>query len=277
MLFGFAAVLGVAFAIRQPVGVLMFFGFVIAAAAGIVSLIAAVLTYGYFALRYRFGERALTVHWLWSDIVIPLAEVDGVYLGTRIGQAMRVRGLSIPGYHVGSGRTRTLGLIRYVVTTSDLSNMSLITTSTYCVAVSPADPDAFRRELIRRLQASEALEPEPGEAAVSARPGWRDPWLVAAAGVSVFLLCLTLAYTWFRWESLPEMIAMRTAVDGTPEQMGPREDVFRLPAIGLAILIANIGVGLALYAREHAGARMLWVAAGVVQMIVLIGTARILH
>ena len=267
------------FAIRQPVGFGMFVGLLVGFICGLLALTVLVFTWGYFRLRYRFEPRGLLICWLGRRELVPYSKIDGVFAGPRLGQAMRVRGLNWPGYHVGTGRTRAMGLVRYYTTTSDLGEIALVVTTSATYAVSPADAAGFRRELIRRVEESDEFadtaELEPKESAPPS--ALRDATLPLLLLASLALLAASLAYVGLKWDSLPETIPLHFAADGTPNQVGLREEIFRVPGIGAAILIANLGLGLALYQRERAAARMLWVTSVVVQLLVLVATVRILH
>ncbi len=279
LLLGLAALASVLFAIRQPVGFGMFLGLLVGFICGLLGLALLVLTYGYFALRYRFEPHALVIRWLGREEVIPFSKVDSIFAGPRLGQAMRVRGLNWPGYYVGKGRSRAMGLVRYYTTTADLGEIALIVTPAATYALSPADAPGFRRELIRRVEESDvdgdAVVVEPRADGLS--PVLRDITLPTLLIAALALLGVALGYIWLKWDGLPEMIPLHFGADGTPDQIGPREDVLLVPGIGAAILIANLGLGLALYARERAAARMLWAATVVVELLVLVATARILH
>ncbi|HYU20922.1 MAG TPA: PH domain-containing protein [Chloroflexota bacterium] len=279
LLLSLAALASVLFAIRQPVGFAMFLGLLVGLICGGLGLILLIFTYGYFALRYRFEQRALVIRWLGREEVVPYRAVDGIFAGSRLGQAMRVRGLNWPGYHVGIGRTRAMGLVRYYTTTSDLGDVALIVTPSATYALSPADVEGFRRELIRHVEDSDQpTETLDDELAVPPLPPvLRDLSLPALLFGSLALLAICLGYVWLKWDGLPDTIPLHFAADGTPNMFGPREDVFRIPAVGASILVGNLGLGLALYARERAAARMLWASALVVELLVLIATARILH
>jgi len=281
-LLGLAALASALFAIRQPVGFGMFLGLLVGLLIGGLALAALILTIGYFTLRYRFEPSGLIVTWLGRREVVAYARVDGIFAGPRLGQAMRVRGLNWPGYHVGIGRTRAMGLVRYYLTTGDLTRVALIVTPEMTYALSPADADGFRRELIRRVEESDELPSEPSLAAAPpasspARSALRDLSLPGFLLASLLVLTVTLAYVWLSWSGLPETIPLHFSRDGVPDLFGPREDVFKIPGIGAAMLIANVGLGLAVYAREPAAARMLWGTSLVVQLLVLVATARILH
>lgn len=285
-----AALASVLFAIRQPVGFAMFLGLLVGFVCGALALLVLVLTIGYFRMRYRFEPAGLAVNWLGRRELIAYERVDGIFAGQRLGQAMRVRGLNWPGFHVGVGRTRVMGFVRYFVTTGDLNEIALIVTPDVTFALSPADATGFRRELIGRVEASEAGGPA-GTSQDASQPApapspLRDVTLAATILASIAVLGLTVSYIWTSWSYIPDVLAMQFPREGLEvacrQPAGSilacvqREDILRLPGIGAAILIANVGVGLAIYARERAAARMLWGISVVVQLLVLIATARII-
>jgi Bacterial PH domain len=281
LLLAFAALASGLFAIRQAVGFAMFLGLLVGFVCGALALLMLVFTIGFFRLRYRFEPSGLAVYWLGRRELIAYDRVDGVFAGQRLGQAMRVRGLNWPGFHVGVGRTRAMGFVRYFVTTGDLTEIALIVTPDVTFALSPADVTGFRRELIERAEASEGSSPPVAstDSSESARPHspWRDITLWATFLASIAVIVLTGLYIGTRWLDIPDVLPMQFARDGTILAYGQREDIFRLPGIGAAILIANLGIGLSIYARERAAARMLWAISVVVQVLVLVATARILH
>jgi hypothetical protein len=269
------------FAIRQPVGFAMFLGLLVGFVCGALAILVLVLTIGYFRMRYRFEAEGLVVNWLGRREPIGYDRVDGIFAGQRLGQAMRVRGLNWPGFHVGIGRTRVMGFVRYFVTTGDLNEIALIVTPDVTFALSPADAAGFRRELIARVEASESGGPVSLPTATSqpvATPSpLRDVTLFAAILASIAVIALTGVYIAARWSGIPDVLPMQFSRDGAILAYGQREDIFKLPGIGAAILIANLGIGLAIYAREQAAARMLWAIAVVVQVLMMVATARILH
>jgi hypothetical protein len=281
LIIGLAAAASALFAIRQAVGFGMFLGLLVAVICAALALLVLVLTIGYFQLRYRFEPDVLAITWLGRRELVAYDQVDGIFAGQRLGQTMRVRGLNWPGFHIGVGRTRSMGFVRYFVTTGDLSEIALIVTPDLTIAVSPADAAGFRRELIQRVEESEPElgEPAPKQAAVSSRPSsaLRDVSFAALNLAAVLLLICSGLYIWLHWANIPDVIALQFSRDGVPLVYGQRPDVFKLPGTGAAILIANLGIGLAVYARERAAARMLWATSVVVQVLILVATARILH
>jgi hypothetical protein len=269
------------FAIRQPVGFAMFLGLLVGFVCGALAVLVVVLTVGYFRLRYRFEPAGLVITWLGRQELIGYDRVDGIFAGQRLGQAMRVRGLNWPGFHVGVGRTRVMGFVRYFVTTGDLNEIALIVTPDVTFAVSPADASGFRHELIDRVEASDNAAPSflapDSSTRGPAKSPIRDLTLASTLIASLAVLALTGLYISVRWSSIPDVLAMQFTRDGAILLYGQREDIFKLPGIGAAILIANLGIGLSIYARERAAALMLWSISVVVQVLVLVATARILH
>ena len=268
----------------------MFLGLLVGFVCAALAVLLFVLTIGFFRLRYRFVDEGLWVGWMGGSELIAYDRVDSIFAGHRLGQAMRVRGLNWPGFHAGVGRTRTMGFIRYFVTTGDLDQIVLIVTPDVTVAISPADLSGFRRALIERLEAAEEAglvsATAPGaaptiatsEPAVPSSP-LRDLMLPTMLLSAIAVLALTIVLIFVRWPGVPELLPMQFRWEGTELQVvayGQREDIFRLPGIGAAILIANLGIGLSIYARERAAARMLWSVSVIVQILVLVATARLL-
>lgn len=265
------------FAVRQPVGFGLFVGLLVGLVCAGLGLTLLIMTSGYFVLRYRFDRDALVIRWLGREEIVPFANVEGIFAGPRLGQPMRARGWNWPGYHVGVGRTRSMGLVRYYTTTSAPDDIALIVTRGVTYAVSPADPSAFRRQLIRRVEDSDPVAPGVEPRGQAWAPALRDASLPLLLVAVLALLAVSVGYIGLRWDGLPETIPLHFAADGTADQTGPREQVFRVPAIGAAIATLNLGLGMAVYARERAAARMLWTASVVVQVLVVVATARILH
>jgi hypothetical protein len=269
------------FAIRQPVGFAMFLGLLVGFVCGAIAVVFLVFTIGYFRMRYRFGPDGLSINWMGRQELVGYDRIEGIFAGQRLGQAMRVPGVNWPGFHVGVGRTRVMGFVRYFVTTGDLTDIVLIVTPDVTIAVSPGDTDGFRRDLIGRVEASESAEPSfLAAAAAEARPApspLRDVTLAATLLAALAVLALCVLYISVRWASIGDTLTMQFTREGQPLVVGLREDIFKLPGIGAAILIANLGIGLSIYARERAAARMLWSISVIVQVLVLVATARILH
>ncbi|MFB0534388.1 MAG: DUF1648 domain-containing protein [Anaerolineae bacterium] len=82
------------------------------------------------------------------------------------------------------------------------------------------------------------------------------------------LLNLALfAYVGWRFRALPESLPLHFDILGQPDRFGVRSEIFKLPAIGLLLLVLNSLLGLAVQRWEKLGAYLLLGAATVVQML----------
>ena len=141
-------------ATRQDVGLGMFFGLLIGALALALGGAVAVVSLGYFTLRYSLEPDALVITWLDREERIPYGHIDGILGGSRLGP-LRVRGLDLPGYRVGFSRSRALGAIRIYATSSRPEEIILVLTSNASYALTPSNIEEFRRQLIESAEASD--------------------------------------------------------------------------------------------------------------------------
>jgi uncharacterized membrane protein len=82
------------------------------------------------------------------------------------------------------------------------------------------------------------------------------------------LLNLALfAYIGWRYRALPESLPLHFDILGQPDRFGVRSEIFKLPAIGLLLLILNSLLGLAIQRWEKLGAYLLLGVAPVVQVL----------
>jgi Bacterial PH domain len=271
------ALAAAAWATQQPVGLAMFGGLVAAVLGLVLTVLLAVWTYGYYTLRYVLDGEALTIDWLFRQDRLPYRSIDAVYAGQRMTESLRVRGITWPGYYVGRGRARNLGVLRVFASALHNTELTLVLSELGGYALSP--DDAFRATLIERLQAAR----QAPAAATAARGGPRsrnlgralaDPWLLVSALVSLGALLAMLGYVMDRYESLPELLALRLDALGEPERIRPRFELFYLPAVGAATLLINLPLGVWLYQWEPLAARMLWLAPLLVQLVLAVAVVR---
>jgi uncharacterized membrane protein len=82
------------------------------------------------------------------------------------------------------------------------------------------------------------------------------------------LLNLALfAYVGWRFRALPESLPLHFDILGQPDRFGVRSEIFKLPAIGLFLLVLNSLLGLAVQRWEKLGAYLLLGATSVVQVL----------
>ncbi|HLH21439.1 MAG TPA: PH domain-containing protein [Chloroflexota bacterium] len=277
-LLALAATLGAAYwTTQQPVSLAMFFGLLGAVVGVIVTLLVALWTYGYYTLRYQLGPDALAIDWLFVHERLPYRTIDAVYAGQRLAETPRVQGVTWPGYYVGRLRARNLGVLRVFASSLAQTDLTLVLTELGGFAVSP--DDAFRTALVERL---EQARREPARAvAEPVVPRRRqlgralaDPWLLACALASLIVLLAMLGYVMDRYESLPELLALRLDAAGDPEYVRPRFELFHLPGVGATVLLVNVFLGIWLYQWEPLAARLLWAAPLLVQAVLAIAVLR---
>lgn len=279
--FGAAAALLVAavallwFSLRELSGLAQLAGLI--AGAGGVGLAGAVAVaaVGFFQLSYELGADRLVVHGGGQTETILLDDVEGIYAGQRIGSLTRVRGLTWPGYYVGIVRGRALGTLRVYCTDRRVEALSIIVTADRALVLTPADPPAFRRELIRRIEAS------PGDSPAAPATRQRRAWLPGPAMAGCFIAALALlaaatAAAQAGYLGLPELIPLQPEPGGRPPALLPRDQVFNLPMLGAIILGGNLLVVLALRGRGGAASALLAASTTLVEAVVLLSTLRIL-
>jgi hypothetical protein len=272
-----AALGAAAWATQQPVGLAMFAGLVAAVFGLILTILLAVWTYGYYTLRYVLDDEALTIDWLFRQERLPYRAIDAVYGGQRLTEALRVRGITWPGYYVGRGRARNLGMLRVFASATHNPDLTIVLTELGGYAVSP--DDAFRAALIERLQAARLAGPAAAPARVAARPrhlgrALADAWLLPCALVSLGAILAMLGYIMDRYESLPELLALRLDPLGEPERIRPRFELFHLPALGAGVLLVDLLLGIWLHEHELLAARLLWTAPLLVQLVLAVAVVR---
>jgi hypothetical protein len=82
------------------------------------------------------------------------------------------------------------------------------------------------------------------------------------------LLNLALfAYIGWHYRALPEFLPLHFDILGQPDRLGVRSEIFKLPAIGLLLLVLNSLFGLAIQRWEKLGAYLLLGLTPVVQVL----------
>jgi hypothetical protein len=272
------ATLGAAYwTTQQPVSLAMFLGLLGAVVGVILTLLVALWTYGYYTLRYQLGPETLSVDWLFVHERLPYRTIDAVYAGERLAETPHVHGITWPGYYVGRLRARNLGVLRVFASSLAQGELTLVLTELGGFALSP--DAAFRAALVERLeQARRAPARATPDAIVPRRRqlgrALADPWLLGCAVASLVLLLAMLGYVMDRYESLPELLALRLDAAGDPEYVRPRFELFHLPGVGATILLVNVLLGIWTYQWEPLAARLLWAAPLLAQAVLAIAVLR---
>ena len=208
------------------------------------------LVYGLITLRYQLHRNALTIVWGATRQIIPMDSIREVVRGQDLGEEIKARGVSWPGYLVGCGRIEGIGRTLFYAT-EPAAGQLLLVTPTLAYSISPADPDGFLQafEIRQHMGPIQLLSYEHHQPAFLSWPIRRDrlAHLLLALGLGANLILF--AYLCWRYPALG------------------RAEIFRLPAIGLVALIANSSLGTLIHRRQRVGAYLLWGGAVVVQIL----------
>lgn len=283
-LVSFACSVGaLAYALNHPVAIDSF----VAAVAGLAGLMLAaffaLIAYGYRSLRYRIADEALTISWLWVREIVPLGRIEGLYGGHRLGKRVQVDGLPWPGHLVGRTRAEGLGRLKYFGSSADPAAAIIVATSSSGYVITPADLPGFKGRLIELL---EAIPPEEFDRAPEARTEMprlmrlsflRDGVAIACGMVAATVLLASFGYVSARYPELPELMPLHFNFAGEPNLIGPPRDAFRMPGIGLLILLANTVLAAAVHGWQRVAGRVLMAATVFVELVVLIAVLRVVQ
>jgi len=239
---------------------------------------------GYRRLVYALTESAVRIDWIDRILVLPYDAVQGIYAGQRLAGNATPSVPCWPGINIGSRWVRGMGRLRFYTTSSDQADLTYITVEhDGGVIVSAREPVEFQTALIAHIERFDELatDSEGERATLHTREPERVPWtaladiwlpVCVAAGTLVLLLVLAIIVV--RYEALPDQVALHFDVGGQPSQIAPKSDLVRLPLLGLLCLGANWVLGVLVHAREQVLARLLWLVAVIMQLVLLIGVVR---
>ncbi len=235
---------------------------------------------GYQRLAYLLSETGLRIEWLGSTLRVPYTAIQGIYTGQRLAGHATPRALGWPGINVGAARVRGLGRLRYYATSTDQSQLTLITVEHGGVIVSARDPQGFRAALIDRVEHSQS-ETEGAEIWDHTPPRefpWTalaDPWLPICAIFGTLALLVIVAVITARYDALPAQIAVHYDASGRPNQMASKLDLLRLPLFGLLLMALNWVLGVWQHPRQPLLAQLLWLGAAVLPVVLFVGVLRL--
>jgi hypothetical protein len=104
--------------------------------------------------------------------------------------------------------------------------------------------------------------PEP-----SRRVKGPDRLVFVLLAMGLLLNLALFAYVGWRYRALPESLPLHFDILGQPDRLGVRSEIFKLPAIGLLLLVLNSLFGLAIQRWEKLGAYLLLGVTIVVQVL----------
>ena len=273
-----------AYALGGPIAMDKFAAAVLALAALLFALLAAFLAYSSYSARYRIDEDALTIEWLWVKEIIPLAQIDGMYKGHRLGTDPRVEGLVWPGHYVGRTKSEELGWVKFLGTSVKPEDEIIVATSDVTYALTPENLEGFRGDLIERLESIGDVEVDEAATPVTVTP-WvlqrasslRDGSTAVLLASALVILLVAYGYISAVFPSLPQSIPLHFNQAGEANLVGPPGDAFRIPLIGSLILIANSLIVLVLQGHLRNTGRLLAGATLFVELTMLVAVMRVVQ
>ncbi len=256
-----------------PITLLTFFlGLVVLASLPLFAL----LGYWLIGLRgagYALDRNALTIIWGPTRQIIPLSSIERIEPGAALAGRIRSVGAYWPGLWVGHGQVEGLGLTLFYATTIARDEILWVITPGLAYAISPIERARFLEAFAQRkaMGPTQVLETTFHRPAWLDWPLWRDRLAWGLVGLAAVILGLLFGFLTWRWEGLPAQVPLHFNLAGLPDRMGDRSEIFRLPFIGLMVLMINGGRGGIIYhAKERFGAYWLWGGALLVQVMLWI-------
>ncbi len=197
-------------------------------------------------------------------------------LGSEVGAAgegvsglRAFRGVGWAGLRAGRARLANNKPAR-VFTTTSLYRSIVVLTPDCAYVVSPRDPEAFAEAWRVRLPLGPThhWREEEQRAWLLDLPLWRDRLAWALVGLGLFANLTLHGYLTFVFERLPSMLSFHFDLLGQADRIGGRAEILRLPQVALILLALDLGLGFAVYGRQHIAAYMVWGGGLVLQLLV---------
>ena len=217
---------------------------------------------------YTLDRNMVIITWGPYEQVIPASQIERVVLGSDLEGQVRYRGVRWPGYWVGYGEIEGIGPTLFYATEPPQEQVFIVTEG-LAYGVSPEEREAFLTTLQTRLQMgpTQIVEPKSIGPAFTQWAFWRDRWgqglLIGGLVALVALLGLLMA----RFPALPRLLPLHFDAAGDPDRLGPRSQIFFVPAIGGIVFLVNGILGGLLYQRERLVSLMLWGGAVLVEIL----------
>ena len=96
-------------------------------------------------------------------------------------------------------------------------------------------------------------------------------------GVSAFGIAALAVYVAIWQSSLPAFLPLHYNGVGSVDLIGPKSDLFKMPAIGAAVTLSDVVLATLLHRRERWAALTLLAVGVLVQIILVVGTVNIVR
>ena len=242
-------------------------------------------------LRYELNDRALVIRWGLAHQVIPLERITGVAYGFEQPAPQRISGVRWPGHTAGRAFVEGIGQVLIYATYRTSDQLLYVMTPGTAYAIAPADVRGFHDALVSRLTPRENGDAS-GPLTIRSLTlrletiHYAGPLKLAivhdAVAIAITALALVtnaalFGYVFYYFPTLPDLLPLHFNLLGEVDFIGPRSDVFRLPAIALALFAINLTAAAALYARERLAAYVVLGTGLLVQAMFWVATTRIVY
>lgn len=211
--------------------------------------------YQLLTLRYLMDRDSVTIVCGSVRRVVPLSNLSSIIAPA----GSRGKGLSdLPpprlawlGCWLGRRQTKDMGPLFFYATEPPKKQLFLVTRS-FAYALSPSNVAGFLAALESRRQmgATLALEEEITYGTLASLPFWQDRLAQLLLALGALANGGLFAYLLARYPTLPGILPLHFTAFGGVDRIAPKEQILRLPTIGLIIFIANALLGFALHRRE---------------------------
>jgi hypothetical protein len=236
------------------------------------------LLYALVRFSYELNRNRLLIQWGASELVVPLRRITRVVQGSQLRSPMRWRGLRLPGCMIGRGEVRGASggpLVTYA--TEPLEQQVLLVTPSLSYAISPSMRKEFLTalEICRHMGALESPNQEAHHPPIPMWPAWRDRTLRLLAVTGAVANLAQFVYLCWRYETLPRYLPLHFDPLGNADRIGGRAELFRLPLIGLAVLLGDTALSGMVHRRAEGASYLLIGGALLMQVLLGLGLWRL--
>ncbi len=224
-------------------------------------------TIGAFSLHYWVDRNAVTLVWGVTRQVIPVGQIRQIVTGANTAATTPPRPWHWPCPYRRRLVSPELGIIN-AYATQPLGEQVILVTAGESYGLSPQDSEKF----ISALQERFALGParvmmlELQRPPVWTWPLWRDRAALFLVGAGLLGVLVMFGVLSSRFPGISADIPLHFDVNGMPDRIAPKDNLFALPVIGLVTWLFNTFTGIWLYRRVQRGAAyLLWGGALAVQ------------
>jgi hypothetical protein len=268
-----AAILAISVARGAPAEFKTFLAWAVAGVCVIIGLLFANWAYAVFSMRYVIDRDALTIHWGFREVTVPIAAVQRMVPGRTLDVA-QVRGLNWWGCHVGYAEVKRAGFTLFFSTHSTPDELLYVVTTGETFAITVLDQAAFAEEIQARaaLAPVEDYEQRAAATGIAAIRFWRDRTALTALAVSAAACAGLCGYVFASYPGLPNVVELSFPSLGGIVRVGEKSELLRIAYLGAGILGFNAIAGIFLHARERAAGLWLMAGSGLLQAV-LFGAA----